>query len=141
LNDFVQNNSIQTIIEFGCGDGAQIQPARYPEYVGVDIARTSVGRCSSAFAGDSGKRFYRADALPKDIDSFDFPLSLDVIYHLVESSVFYKYMRRLFSNLRHYGVIDSKLERVLANRFPFDPNDSDETSHSDFYFFVSSPST
>jgi hypothetical protein len=169
LNDFVRNNSIQTIIEFGCGDGAQLQLASYPEYVGVDVARTSVKRCSSLFAGDASKRFYLAEALPKDIGLFDLALSLDVIYHLVENSVFDKYMRGLFSHSRRYVVIyssnqdarthathvrhrkftawieknvfDWRMERVLPNRFPFDAKHPDETSHSDFYFFVSSPST
>lgn len=166
LNDFVRNNKIQTVIEFGCGDGAQLQLAKYPEYVGVDVARTSIKRCSSLFADDAGKRFYLADALPKDIGLFDLALSLDVIYHLVENSVFDRYMRRLFSRSRRYVVIyssnydarthathvrhrkftawigknasDWQLERILANRFPFDPKQPDESSHSDFYFFASS---
>lgn len=168
LNDFVRNNSIQTIIEFGCGDGAQLQLAKYPEYVGVDVARTSVRRCSSLFADDASKRFFLANALPKDIGLFDLALSLDVIYHLVENSVFDNYMRRLFSHSRRYVVIYSSnhdartlathvrhrkftawieknalewhLERLLANRFPFDPKRPDETSHSDFYFFARSTS-
>lgn len=166
LNDFVRTNDIQTIIEFGCGDGAQLRLAKYPEYVGVDVARTSIKRCSSLFADDAGKRFFLADALPKDIGLFDLALSLDVIYHLVENSVFDRYMRGLFSHSRRYVVIyssnydarthathvrhrkftawieqnasDWQLESVLANRFPFDPKQPDESSYSDFYFFASS---
>jgi hypothetical protein len=39
-------------------------------------------------------------------------------------------------NARHW-----QLERVVPNRFPFDPKEPDETSPSYFYFFVSSLSS
>jgi hypothetical protein len=171
LNDFVQTRGIQRVIEFGCGDGAQLQLGRYPEYVGVDVAPSSINRCSSLFAQDSTKHFYLADSIPKDIGVFDLALSLDVIYHLVENSVFDTYMRRLFSYSRSFVIIYAsnhdalthashvrhrkfsgwveqnarnwQLERFLPNRFPFDPKrpDGNQTSHSDFYFFASSSSS
>jgi hypothetical protein len=34
-----------------------------------------------------------------------------------------------------------QLERVIPNRFSFDPERPDETSHSDFYLFASSSSS
>ena len=33
LNRFVQENSVRSVIEFGCGDGNQLSLARYPSYV------------------------------------------------------------------------------------------------------------
>jgi len=164
LNEFVRTRNIRTVIEFGCGDGAQLQRAKYPEYVGVDVATVSIGRCSALFAHDSSKRFYVADALPKDPGMFDLALSLDVIYHLVEDHVFDVYMHRLFSVARRYVVIyasnydaltqalhvrhrnfttwiatnarDWQPAGFVANRFPFDDNRPEETSHADFYFFA-----
>jgi SAM-dependent methyltransferase len=164
LNDFVRTRNVRTVIEFGCGDGAQLQLARYPEYVGVDVAAVSIARCSGLFAHDPTKRFYLADALPKYLGLFDLALSLDVIYHLVEDSVFDAYMRRLFSVAQHYVVIyasnyDALTQAVhvrhrrfttwiaknmpdwqpagfVANRFPADPTRPDETSFADFHFFA-----
>jgi len=143
--------------------------AKMGRCVSVDVAAASIERCSSLFANDSTKRFYLADAVPGDIGLFDLAPSMDVIYHLVENSVFDTYMRRLFSYSRRYVAIyasnydalthathvrhrrftawvdknrrDWQLERVVPNRFPFDPKQPDETSHSDFYFFVSSLSS
>jgi len=163
LNEFVRTRNIRTVIEFGCGDGAQLQLASYPQYAGVDVAAASILRCSRIFAEDPTKGFYLADALPKDLGTFDLALSLDVIYHLVEDSVFDVYMRRLFSSARRYVIIyssnydallpsphvrhrkfttwigenarDWQLEGMVANRFPFDPQRPDDTSHADFYFF------
>jgi SAM-dependent methyltransferase len=164
LNGFVRTRNIRTIIELGCGDGAQLQLATYPEYVGVDVASLSIDRCSALFAHDSAKRFYLANALPKDLGTFDVALSLDVIYHLVEDSVFDEYMRRLFSLAQRYVVIyasnydaltraphvrhrkftewiekkrpDWRADGFVPNRFPFDPKRPEDTSHADFYFFI-----
>jgi hypothetical protein len=163
LNDFVRTRNIRTVIEFGCGDGAQLQRARYPEYVGVDVATGSIDRCSALFAHDSSKRFYLGDALPKDLGMFDLALSLDVIYHLIEDKVFDAYMGRLFSVAqRHVMIYASNYDALtpglhvrhrkftawiaknardwqpvgfVPNRFPHDPQRPDETSFADFYFF------
>src|SRR5262245_48146126 len=42
LNHFVRSNGVRRVIEFGCGDGAQLQLAEYPEYVGVDVSAAAV---------------------------------------------------------------------------------------------------
>jgi SAM-dependent methyltransferase len=163
LNEFVRTRNIQTVIEFGCGDGNQLQLARYPEYVGVDVAAASIRRCSALFAQDSTKHFYRADALPKDLGMFDLALSLDVIYHLIEDSIFDDYMRRLFGVSQRHVIIyssnydalaegphvqhrkfttwisenarDWQPEGFVANRFPYNAQRLHETSFSDFYFY------
>lgn len=164
LNDFVRTRNIQTVIEFGCGDGAQLQLAEYPQYVGIDVANLSIERCSFLFAHDSTKRFYLSDAIPENIGKFDLALSLDVIYHLVENFVFDAYMRRLFELAKRYVVIyasdydaltpaahvrhrkftdwirkdapDWRADGFIPNRYPFEPNHSEETSHADFYFYA-----
>lgn len=167
LNDFVHSKGIQSVIEFGCGDGAQLQLAKYPRYVGVDVASGSIQRCSALYAQDPTKQFFLAGELPKNIGKFDLGLSLDVIYHLVENDVFDAYMRRLFDLSARYAVIYSsnrdgfthaphvrhrkftnwieknavewRQDGFVPNRFPFDPKRPDEveeTSHADFYFFT-----
>ena len=163
LNEFVGTRNIRSVIEFGCGDGAQLQLAQYPAYVGVDVAPGAIKRCRDQFAGDPTKRFYLAEALPKDLGRFDLALSLDVIYHLVEDSVFDAYMRRLLGCAERFvGIYASNYDRLTpaahvrhreftawiaqngrewkqegfaGNPFPFDPAQPDETSHADFYFF------
>ena len=41
LNGFIAQRRFQSILEFGCSDGAQLQLSAYPSYVGVDVS----GRC------------------------------------------------------------------------------------------------
>jgi SAM-dependent methyltransferase len=168
LNDFVRAKQIRSVIELGCGDGAQLSLADYPEYVGVDVSEISVQRCRTLFAGDHTKRFYLKSALPADLKTFDLAISLDVIYHLVEDDVFDSHMRELFrrSN-RHVGIYASNYDAsmtegahvrhrkftkwvadnakdwnagaVIPNRYPFDANRPEETSFADFHFFERLP--
>jgi cyclopropane fatty-acyl-phospholipid synthase-like methyltransferase len=163
LNAFVERTGIRSIIEFGCGDGAQLMLADYPSYVGVDVSPTSIRMCRDRFASDGTKRFVLAGEAPRDLGRFDLALSLDVIYHLVEDRVFDAYMRSLFANAERFVVVYSSnaaqpadsphvrhreftgwVERnephwrqvtMVRNKYPYDPARPDETSFADFYFF------
>jgi SAM-dependent methyltransferase len=163
LNDFVAREAIGSIVELGCGDGAQLELAQYPAYVGIDVAASSIALCQSRFAEDQTKQFLHAAALPPDIGRFDLALSLDVIYHLVEDAVFDAYMRQLFALSRRYVAIyasnqaqatDSphvrhrqftpwvaahqpgwQLHGFIPNRYPYDPARPDDTSFADFHIY------
>lgn len=95
LNALVDEFDLNSLIEFGCGDGNQLMLANYPKYVGFDVSQTAIDMCSEIFDGDATKSF----ALMADYNSevAECALSLDVIFHLVEDDVFSKYMRTLFS--------------------------------------------
>jgi hypothetical protein len=94
----------------------------------------------------------------------DLALSLDVVYHLLEDSVFDAYMRRLFGSARRFVIVYSSnldqdwsgshvrhrqftrwveenkpewyLHTTLKNAFPYDQRDPDQTSFADFYVFA-----
>src|ERR1035438_9808248 len=42
LNGFVDQHKIASVIEWGSGDGSQLQLANYPAYTGVDVSKTAV---------------------------------------------------------------------------------------------------
>ena len=50
LNAFIGQNAIQSVVEFGCGDGNQLSSAEYPRYVGLDVSKTAIGMCRRRFA-------------------------------------------------------------------------------------------
>jgi hypothetical protein len=116
LNGFVARMSVQSVIEYGCGDGAQLALSDYPRYAGIDVAENSISACRRRFADDATKSFFLASQIPADLGRFDLVLSLDVIYHLVEDKVFDAYMRSLFSNADRFLVIYSsnKVEPIDA---------------------------
>jgi SAM-dependent methyltransferase len=111
LNDFVKSRSIESVIEFGCGDGNQLSLASYPRYVGLDVSRTAIKMCMHRFAGDRGKSFFLYDsscfADNAKLFRADLTLSLDVVYHLIEDAVFEAYMRQLFDSAARYVVVYS----------------------------------
>lgn len=164
LNDFVDRHHISSVVEFGCGDGTQLQLANYPRYVGFDVAPTSVALCEDKFGNNPNYEFHLVGS--KEYENFsasDISLSIDVIYHLIEDRVFEAYMRKLFSSASLYVIIyaydfdrfyESKHERgrkftawiaenvpewtlsdKIENRYPFDPRDPENTSQSDFFIY------
>jgi hypothetical protein len=109
LNAFVREKGIQSVIEFGCGDGNQLSLASYPSYLGLDVSRTAIELCKHRFADDPSKSFFLYDSFcfVDNINLFnaDLALSLDVIYHLVEDPIFDAYMAHLFDAGNRYVVV------------------------------------
>jgi hypothetical protein len=99
------------VIEFGCGDGNQLSLASYPRYVGFDVSRTAVKMCMRRFVEDRSKSFFLYDsscfADNANLFRADMTLSLDVIYHLIEDSIFETYMEHLFDSATRYVVVYS----------------------------------
>jgi SAM-dependent methyltransferase len=162
LNNFVREHNIQSVVEFGSGDGAQLALAEYPCYIGYDISPKAVELCKNRFRGDYTKEFRLVGDMQPS--SADLALSLDVIYHLIENDVFDRYMHQLFDAASRFVIIYSsnedkawtglhvrhrhftpwieqnrpewKLHRIIPNAYPFDEKDQDNTSFADFHVFA-----
>lgn len=165
INSFIKQHQVNTVIEWGCGDGSQLLLMYYPDYYGIDISETAVEMCKNRFRDDPRKHFYWSG-----VDNFslrkraDIALSLDVIYHLVEDDVFEKYMKQLFESAEKYVCIYScndndenswshikhrkftdwidnkypnewQLISLIKNKYPYDKDNLQNTSWSDFYFY------
>lgn len=115
INQFVRDNDVKTVVEFGCGDGNQLKLAEYPSYIGFDISPQAVRQCRESFSGDVAKTFKLTGEY--DGEMADLTLSLDVIFHLVEDDVFDRYMARLFDASTRFVIIySSDTEENLAER-------------------------
>lgn len=162
LNDFVERHKVCSIIEYGCGDGRQLQLAHYPFYTGFDVSSTAIARCRELFSNDPTKHFRSGEG--EDAERAELTLSLDVVYHLVEDEVFHRYMNRLFNAATRFVIIYSSntdvnpadqcahvrhrrftawvekqkpewiLREVIPNRHPFS-GDPGTGSPSDFYIY------
>lgn len=164
LNQFVHDNSVQSVMEFGSGDGNQLMLANYPKYLGFDVSSTILRRSSELFSNDGTKIFKLMDQYSDE--RAELTMSLDVIYHLVEDSVFIPYMQRLFSASSKYVVIYASnsdeynarlaaphvrhrnfskwveancphwtLSRHILNKYQYSDSDPENTSFADFYFY------
>jgi SAM-dependent methyltransferase len=111
LNEFVEFRQVESVIEFGCGDGNQLSLARYQSYIGLDVSKTAIKKCVSLFHEDSTKHFflYTPDKFGRDVNKYaaDLGISLDVVYHLVEDKLFTFYMKHLFEVSQKWVIIYS----------------------------------
>jgi SAM-dependent methyltransferase len=105
LNHFVAEHRIQSVVEFGCGDGNQLSLAVYPLYTGIDVSPTAIDLCSKRFQRDHSKSFFLAGANPPV--QADLSISLDVTYHLIEDEAFSRYMTDLFGPALRFVIIYS----------------------------------
>jgi SAM-dependent methyltransferase len=163
INDFVAKHAVRTVVEFGCGDGAQLALGQYPQYTGIDISSEAVALCRTRFHDDPSKQFFHASSPEADTSGADLAMSLDVIYHLVDEDIYDRYMSRLalasnkficiyssdeerpghVPHVRHRRFSDWlaarapqwKLFMKVPNPYPEDPNRPNDTSWADFHFF------
>lgn len=109
LNKFVKDHNIQSVIEFGCGDGNQLSLAKYSSYIGLDVAPSAIAICDEKFSADSSKSFflYNSKAFIDNHQIFkvELSLSIDVIFHLVEDEIFENYMHHLFNSAEKFVII------------------------------------
>lgn len=166
VNDFVAKHDVNSVIEFGCGDGNQLKLAEYPSYTGFDVSETAILLCRKKFSSDKNKTF--RNSRDYNGETADLSLSLDVIYHLVEDAIYHEYMRNLFKSARKYVIIYSsnttqnslcqcahvkhrkfttwveenkqswKLSEYIPNQYPY-RGDFWKGSFADFYIFEKAP--
>ncbi len=109
VNQMIAEQAITTVIDFGCGDGNQLLYAKYPRYLGLDVAPSAIRKCAEMFVDDSSKSFILYDgSLFHDRARWlhaDAALSLEVIFHLVEDNVFDMYMQHLFDAADRHVII------------------------------------
>ncbi len=112
LNTFVQEHSIDSVVELGCGDGRQLNLAEYPKYIGLDIAASAVERCKALFSEDRTKQFevYDPDCFVSASFQADLAISLEVIFHLTEERLYLLYMQHLFALSSRWVIIFSSDE-------------------------------
>lgn len=162
INKFIQTNNISRVLEFGCGDGNNLSLYKVPNYIGIDVSFEAIKICQTKFVSDKTKQFLHESKLPSLKKNFQVTLSLDVIYHLIEDSIFNAYMTNLFTYATQYVIIYSsnKEERHTAhvmhreftqwikqnqpkwnliekidNIYPYDESNPTKTAFADFYIY------
>lgn len=108
LNAFVADFGVSSVIEFGCGDGRQLEIARYPAYIGLDISSDALQACRDRFAAAGNMRFLHMDTY--NGERADLAMSLDVIFHLVEDETYDEYLQRLFVASQRFVIVYSSDE-------------------------------
>lgn len=165
INELSSKYDIPEAIEFGSGDGNQCSQFSFEKYIGIDISHKAVSHCNELFEHRKKWNFFHySDPIVKTFSS-PLVLSLDVIFHLVEDTIFNEYMLNLFNaserlvliyssnhdevsggpeHVRHRKYTNWILENAREfklvysweNPFPFNKNSNPkETSFSEFKLF------
>ncbi len=114
INGLVTSNSLDTVLEFGCGDGNQLSYYSLQNYLGLDVAEKAVELCSEKFADDPSKRF-RLIRPGEDVDfgRFDLVMSLEVLMHVVDEGDFLWTLDNIFRHSDNYVVILTPLTPLM----------------------------
>ncbi|HHS50334.1 MAG TPA: class I SAM-dependent methyltransferase [candidate division Zixibacteria bacterium] len=104
INDLIKKHGIESVFDYGCGDGIQVEELLPIKYVGADISETSVEMCRSKYAEDPNKSFFVTGNYPFDT-KFDMSMSLDVLYHIPTEAQLEEYIRNLFKVSSNIVVI------------------------------------
>jgi hypothetical protein len=111
VNRVVREHDVASVVEFGCGDGNQLSLLDVPSYIGLDVSPTAIDLCTTRFADDMSKSFFRYDPVHfvdrAGVFRCDLALSQEVIFHLVEDDVFDRYMTQLFAGANRLVLICS----------------------------------
>jgi hypothetical protein len=105
INDILKNNNINNVIDFGCGDGNQLNlyDLDQIEYHAYDVSKSLINKLRIQYP--LYKFYYYEDKML--IPSCDLTMSIDVIYHLVEEDIYQNYLKLLFEKSNNYVLIYS----------------------------------
>lgn len=118
VNRFIDEHDVESVLEFGCGDGSQVALGEYPSYVGLDVSESVIKRCRDRFSDDTTKRFHAYDPFefdPHGPSRADLVLSLEVVFHLVDDEVYEKTMHDMFTTAKRYVIVFSSNEDERAS--------------------------
>jgi predicted O-methyltransferase YrrM/SAM-dependent methyltransferase len=122
INDLITRQRIESMIDFGVGDGNLLKSLKPIDYIGLDVSPTIIEKCKFLFSEDTNKQFFLYDEFNMTTQK-DLTMSCDVLYHLVEDQIYYQYLDNLFNCSKKaviiYGADVDKNEapHVLKRKF------------------------
>ncbi|MCH2197912.1 MAG: class I SAM-dependent methyltransferase [Flavobacteriales bacterium] len=119
INQLIDEFNLNSAVEFGCGDGNQLNMFRFEKYYGLDVSTTIISRLSKRFEDrpDLSFQVYKTGT-SKEIPRCDATLSIDVIYHLTEPHVYDAYMNDLFASAESMVIIYAWNEVYVEGSHP-----------------------
>ncbi len=164
LKQFIDLNNVNSIVDLGCGDGNQLQQLNLSasfKYHGVDLSDVALQICRSKFK-ETSFLFSNYQDFKENFNLYEMALSMDVLFHIINEKDLYHYIDVLFSSATRYVIIyssnveyenrfhvrDRKFTPIVEkkiknwklifeekNPYPYDLNNAEATSRSNFYVY------
>ena len=119
INNFIEEHDINSVIEFGCGDGNQLKYMNYKKYLGFDVAKAAIDRCRLIFKDlkdNKTKSFMIYDPkyfINNDFIKADLVVCLDVLYHIIPDEEFIKTLQDIFSCSQKYVILYTSIDAYI----------------------------
>lgn len=110
VNDIIRDWGVQSVVDWGCGDGHIASRLDVPRYTGLDVSPAAIEHCAALLARDGWEWILYDGFTAPELVHADLALSLDVIYHLVEEQFYRRYMELLFWSADLVAIISSNCE-------------------------------
>ena len=87
-------------MEFGCGDGNNLDQYKIENYLGLDVAKSAIDICERRYAHDPSKSFElitpnQANTLDR---SFDLVICLEVLMHVIDEDDYVWTLDQIFAS-------------------------------------------
>ncbi len=109
IRSAIQRFGFASAVDFGCGDGSQINEIEFGAYQGVDISQSVVNHCREFYKDRPHFKFDVYEAFSPG--RYDVAMSLDVMYHVVEPDQYDLYLNRLFSYSKYVLIYTNLVPR------------------------------
>lgn len=103
VNGVIKDYNIETVDDIGVGDGNQLSMLNVLNYIGYDISDVILDKVKSIYKNDPTKTFRHVDLYHDR--SVDLMLSMEVIFHLIDDTMYLDYMDKLFNSNSKYILI------------------------------------
>jgi SAM-dependent methyltransferase len=110
VNQVISTYQINTVLEFGCGDGNQLLKFQIPEYRGLDVSSSAVATCKEIFKNDKSKSFsvIRPNS-NLDVSSAQLVMSLEVLMHITLEEDYLWTLEKIFESSEEFVLIQAPL--------------------------------
>ncbi len=113
ISEALRKHDCASVIEFGCGDGENLGLYETKQYTGLDVSRVAVEQCRAIYEGDATRRFshYEPGApSPGESRRADAVLSLDVLYHVIDDSIYRASLADIFDAATKLVILYTSLD-------------------------------
>lgn len=114
INELLHERQISSVLEIGSGDGYQASLFEIERFKGVDVSPHCIQWCQERYKERPEWSFELKEDFKTSKD-FELVMSLDVIYHLVEDSVYENYMNDLVACSERWILIYSSCHEAYGD--------------------------
>lgn len=108
INKFIKEHGIDTAVEIGCWDWANLWMYDVFEYTWYDVSYFIIEKCKDMYKNDNWKRFFVNDDNTK-FQKAELSLCLDVLYHIFPQDRFEKMIDKVIEAWEKYVIIYTKI--------------------------------